>query len=77
VRTAIAKSARVEQVMAEQSGPAIVDASRRLSECFRRGGKALLFGNGGSASDAQHVTIAYVLCELDLFDATGEAEAGT
>ena len=41
-------------------GPAIVEASIRLAECFRRGGKALLFGNGGSASDAQHIAAEWV-----------------
>ena len=25
-----------------------------LSDCFRRGGKLLLCGNGGSAADAEH-----------------------
>lgn len=33
---------------------AIVRAADLLIECFRSGGKLLLFGNGGSAADAQH-----------------------
>ncbi|MBD1874331.1 glycosyltransferase [Nodosilinea sp. FACHB-131] len=32
----------------------ILAVSRRLSQCFSRGGKVLVCGNGGSAADAQH-----------------------
>jgi phosphoheptose isomerase len=32
----------------------VAEAGERLTECFARGGKVLVAGNGGSASDAQH-----------------------
>ena len=35
-------------------------AGRALIECFRAGGKVLLFGNGGSAADAQHMAAELV-----------------
>lgn len=34
--------------------PAIQAASQIMSDCFLRGGKLLICGNGGSAADAQH-----------------------
>ena len=34
---------------------AIAEAARLLGDCYERGGKLLVFGNGGSASDAQHL----------------------
>lgn len=34
--------------------PAIRTASRAMGDCFLRGGKLLICGNGGSAADAQH-----------------------
>jgi phosphoheptose isomerase len=34
--------------------PAIQAASQAMSQCFLRGGKLLICGNGGSAADAQH-----------------------
>lgn len=34
--------------------PDIEDAARVIIECYKHGGKVLLFGNGGSAADAQH-----------------------
>jgi D-sedoheptulose 7-phosphate isomerase len=37
----------------------ILDIAKELTNAYRRGNKALLFGNGGSAADAQHIA-----CEL-------------
>lgn len=34
--------------------PAAAEAAEELLDCYRRGGKLLTFGNGGSAADAQH-----------------------
>ncbi|NOZ01948.1 MAG: SIS domain-containing protein [Deltaproteobacteria bacterium] len=34
--------------------PDIARAAELLVECYKKGGKALFFGNGGSAADAQH-----------------------
>lgn len=34
--------------------------AQRLLECFEGGGKVLLFGNGGSAADAQHIAAELV-----------------
>ena len=34
--------------------------ARRMAETLRRGGKILLFGNGGSAADAQHLAAEFV-----------------
>lgn len=36
-------------------GPQIAAAAELLIECYRHGGKAIFFGNGGSAADAQHL----------------------
>ncbi|XGV98560.1 MAG: glycosyltransferase [Leptolyngbya sp. BL-A-14] len=38
----------------------ILEAADVLSACFRRGGKVLLCGNGGSAADAQHCAAEFV-----------------
>ena len=34
---------------------AILEIAARIEQVFRRGNKVLLFGNGGSAADAQHI----------------------
>lgn len=35
--------------------PAIEQAAQQMIACLERGGKILIFGNGGSAADAQHM----------------------
>jgi D-sedoheptulose 7-phosphate isomerase len=48
-------------VVAEGPYPAAVEAAvDLLSRTFAQGGKVLLFGNGGSASDAQHIAAELV-----------------
>src|SRR5438105_8823268 len=39
---------------------ATLDAAGAIAGAFRSGGKLLLFGNGGSAADAQHVAAELV-----------------
>jgi D-sedoheptulose 7-phosphate isomerase len=39
----------------ERSGRDVARAARMIIESMRGGGKLLIFGNGGSAADAQHV----------------------
>ncbi len=40
--------------------PVIVSVSKLLVDAIRRGNKLLLFGNGGSAADAQHIAAEFV-----------------
>jgi phosphoheptose isomerase len=48
-----------ERVKAADPQP-IVDAAAAIIETMTRGGTLLIFGNGGSASDAQHVAAEFV-----------------
>jgi D-sedoheptulose 7-phosphate isomerase len=60
VQNAFAESIRVKQATALECGEMIAAVSERLVECFGSGGKAILFGNGGSAADAQHIASEWV-----------------
>ena len=31
-----------------------------ISDCFEKGNKVILFGNGGSAADAQHIAAEFI-----------------
>lgn len=42
-----------QRFFAENAGT-ILAVGRRIAECVQGGGKVLVFGNGGSAADAQH-----------------------
>ncbi len=47
------------RVLAEQ-GPLVATAAEMLAQVFKAGGRVLLFGNGGSAADAQHLAAEFV-----------------
>jgi len=57
---AVAESVSLKQRFAAEQGEAVVAAARRLAGVFQAGGKVLLFGNGGSAADAQHLAAEFV-----------------
>ena len=53
------EAARLHEQAARDSAGAVLAAADTLHAAFGKGGKALIFGNGGSAADAQHFA-----CEL-------------
>ncbi len=57
---AVAESVSLKQRVAAEQGEAVVAAARKLAEVLQAGGKILLFGNGGSAADAQHLAAEFV-----------------
>lgn len=58
---AITDALRDERIRAVGADPERVnEAAAVLVSCFRAGGKLLLFGNGGSAADAQHMAAELV-----------------
>jgi len=54
------ESARVKTLFFKTNSQKIADAAGKISEAFRQGRKVLLFGNGGSAADAQHIAAEFV-----------------
>jgi len=44
----------------EKEGEKILSAAERIAAAFRAGQKLLVFGNGGSAADAQHLAAEFV-----------------
>src|SRR5687768_10027194 len=53
-------SARATERAAEDCLDQIVAAASLVTTAYREGGKLLLFGNGGSAADCQHVATELV-----------------
>jgi D-sedoheptulose 7-phosphate isomerase len=56
----IEDSIRVKQGLAQACGDQIIGAARLIQNCLRAGGKLIVFGNGGSAADAQHLAAELV-----------------
>jgi phosphoheptose isomerase len=54
------ESAELKRRLAAEQAPAICRAGEALASSLLGGGKVLLFGNGGSAADAQHLAAEFV-----------------
>ena len=54
------EGAEVKTKFFEENADAVLAASLALAESFQRGGKLLVCGNGGSATDAQHVAVEFM-----------------
>jgi D-sedoheptulose 7-phosphate isomerase len=59
VADTLREAARVHEQAAREAADAVVAAADTLQAAFGNGAKVLIFGNGGSAADAQHFA-----CEL-------------
>ena len=57
---ALKDGAQLRLVMVERSLDAIMQVCHALRDCLNTNGKILLFGNGGSAADAQHIAAEFV-----------------
>ncbi len=57
---AFEESISVKDRFAKENVETIVGASRLIAEAFNDGKKLLLFGNGGSATDASHIAAEFV-----------------
>jgi D-sedoheptulose 7-phosphate isomerase len=60
VAASLREGADLRLRLAGNSGRQIVEAALLISDCLGAGGKLLLFGNGGSAADAQHLAAEFV-----------------
>lgn len=60
VLQAFSESAAVKQQFVREHADRIVEVAKLIVRAFREGHKVLLFGNGGSATDAAHVAAEFV-----------------
>ena len=54
------ESQRVKERFFQENADAVVAVALLIGETFRRGNKIFIFGNGGSAADAQHIAAEFV-----------------
>jgi D-sedoheptulose 7-phosphate isomerase len=60
IRALFAESARVQQTFVDEQAAALEKAVETVAKALAAGNKLLLFGNGGSAADAQHIAAELV-----------------
>jgi len=56
----ILESIRVKEDILKNNVCDIIAITKTILECLKGGGKVILFGNGGSASDAQHIAAEFI-----------------
>ena len=54
------QSIAVKKAFVEANAEKIESTARAIADCLAAGGKVLVFGNGGSAADAQHIAAEFV-----------------
>ncbi len=60
VLKAFEESNRVKERFVKENVDALLTTAQHLATCFAAGHKLLIFGNGGSAADAQHIAAEFV-----------------
>ena len=53
-------SAAVKVKFARENAEKIIEVVQLISQAFREGRKLLIFGNGGSSTDASHIAAEFV-----------------
>lgn len=59
-REAFTESIDLKRLVMEEQGPQVSAAAEMLAQVFKEGGRVLIFGNGGSAADAQHIAAEFM-----------------
>ena len=60
IENLVAESLRIKSEFFQLNAPLIEQTAGRMAKAIKDGGKILLFGNGGSAADAQHIATEFV-----------------
>ncbi len=60
ISTSLVQSIMAKEAFARESSGKIIELAGQIVETFNDGGKLLIFGNGGSAADAQHMAAEFV-----------------
>jgi D-sedoheptulose 7-phosphate isomerase len=60
IKDILLESIQVKEELLRMGIEKIIEIASIVVECLKKGGKVILFGNGGSASDSQHIAAEFV-----------------
>ena len=60
IRQIAAESVSVKQAAFQKNASVIEKAVKTITDCLKKGGKVIIFGNGGSAADSQHIAAEFI-----------------
>ncbi|MCX5697668.1 MAG: D-sedoheptulose 7-phosphate isomerase [Candidatus Omnitrophica bacterium] len=60
IKEIFSDSIQIKEELLRSSVGTILEVTRLFIDCLKKGGKVIVFGNGGSASDSQHIAAELV-----------------
>lgn len=60
IKDILLESIQVKEELLRTSIGKIIEITDLITDCLKKNGKVILFGNGGSASDSQHIAAEFV-----------------
>lgn len=60
IKDILLESIQIKEDLLRNSIAKIIEITETIINCLKKGGKVILFGNGGSASDSQHIAAELV-----------------
>ena len=60
IKDILLQSIQVKEELIRKNTGQILEISELIIECLKKNGKVLIFGNGGSAADSQHIAAEFV-----------------
>lgn len=60
IKEILLESIQVKEELLRSRIGDVIEIADLLIECLKKGGKVILFGNGGSAADAQHIAAEFI-----------------
>ncbi len=60
IKDILLESIQVKEELLRENITHILDIAQAVIDCLKKNGKVIIFGNGGSASDSQHIAAEFV-----------------
>ncbi|MBU1999118.1 MAG: D-sedoheptulose 7-phosphate isomerase [Candidatus Omnitrophota bacterium] len=60
IKEILLQSIQVKEDLLHNSVDQIIEITNAITECLKKDGKLIVFGNGGSASDSQHIAAEFI-----------------
>lgn len=60
IKDILLENIQIKEELLRTAIPQIINITNTILGCIKKGGKVILFGNGGSATDSQHIAAEFV-----------------
>ena len=60
IKSQLLRSSEIKKIISELYSKSIINCCNLILNCFKKGNKVIIFGNGGSAADSQHLAAEFI-----------------